>query len=254
VPASAPAAGASGAAAPPPPAFTPPAPSSAEATAAPGALPSSESDRLQEFEPEALINDGNDGSDEQRDDRTTWKDRRLDLLAHAGLGFPRFGGSHEQANSDLYAFAGVLSVSYALAMGPGALEVGVATSYVPIASRNGATGKNFLSHLIGGFATTGFSFVLEKSLSVGPSLALGVVWWSGLENGNIFTSSGQGIRGANAMPSLRLGLPLLWHAGSNLLLGIEPAWSYSKTTNDDLARKTPDLRGLAMSVVLGFSL
>jgi hypothetical protein len=210
-------------------------------------LPTAANDELQEFEPEALINDGAEAS-------AAAPRGRLVLLAHAGLGFPHFGGAHDEANSDLYAFAGELSASYAAPLPVGSFNVGLAGSYAPVSYRDSATGAGVVTHLVGGYATAGLRFWLGETVSIGPSLALGVVWWAGLKNGNFFTASMQEPGGAVAMPSVRIAMPLLWRVGSHLLAGVEPAWSFHKITTLDLAEKTPSLRWLTLSGLFGFSL
>jgi tetratricopeptide (TPR) repeat protein len=211
-------------------------------------LPTAESDRLQEFEPEALVT-------EDAESALPKLRRGMRLLAHAGLAVPHFGGVHPEANSDLlYAFAGIVSVSYSMPVEFGSVDFGLASSYSPAAYRNTKTRDSVLSHLIGGFATGGLRFSVGDSFSFGPSLALGVVWWSGIGDDNFFTSSTKGTDGAAAMPSARVGLPLLWRLGPSFLIGVEPAWAFSKVTNVDLSAKTPDLSWFSLSGVLGFAL
>jgi tetratricopeptide (TPR) repeat protein len=207
-------------------------------------FPTAESDRLQEFEPESLVT-------EDADPAPPAAHPGMRLLGQLGLAHPQFGGTHP--GGDLYAFAGMLSVSYSVPVEFGSVDFGLATSYSPIAYRN-TRQVSVLTHLIGGFVTGGLHFSIGERFSIGPALALGVVWWSGLGEGNFFTGSAQATDGAAAMPSVRLGLPLLWRVGSAFLFGVEPAWAFSKTTNVDLSAKTPDLRWFSLSALLGFAL
>jgi tetratricopeptide (TPR) repeat protein len=209
-------------------------------------LPTAEADRLQEFEPESLVT-------EDADPAPPTAHAGMRLLGQLGLAHPQFGGAHGEANSNLFAFAGMFSVSHSVPLEFGSVDFGLATSYSPIAYYN-ANRVSVLTHLIGGFVTGGLHFSFGDRFSIGPALALGVVWWSGLGDGNFFTGSAQATDGAAAMPSVRLGLPLLWRVGSSFLIGVEPAWAFSKTTNVDLSTKTPDLRWFSLSALLGLAL
>ena len=167
---------------------------------------------------------------------------------------PSFGGKGLGHDTDQVAFAGAISASYAVPLVVGALDVGLAGSWSPVGYLNTRNGGEEQTQLVGGYATAGVRFPLGESVSLGPSLALGVVWWSGISNDNIFTSSHAGTGGPVPMPSLRIGLALLWRAGEHLLVGLEPAWSFSKTTVPDLSERVSNLRWLMINGVIGVAL
>jgi hypothetical protein len=225
----------------------PPAPGPTELAAAPAPSEAEAEQQLQQFDVEDLI------EDEPEQPRST-PSSRVRLLARAGLGFPNFGGKSVRQASNQFAFASALSATFALPLGPQALHLGLAASYTPVSYRNVMTASPELSHLLGGFVLADLTFPLGESLALGPSLALGVVWWTGIGNNNVFTASQRGTGGAVPMPSVRLGLPLLWRAGAGWVVGIEPSWSFSKPTAPDLSDGVPGLRWWTVNGVVGIAL
>jgi hypothetical protein len=241
-----------------PPAATPPNPAADDAPivisldtpAAPSAAPRPVAAPVAQeppFAAEDLIEDAG----EQPPPRS---ESRFRLLAHVGLATPTFGGRGTDAKSDPAAFVTAISATVALPFALGALDVGMAGTWTPVSYKNAKNRLTNLSQLWGGYATTTLRFNLGQGWSLGPTLALGVVWWAGISDDNLFTESGMGTGSAVPMPSVRLGLPLVWRMrGQPLLLGIEPAWSFSRASTPDLAEKTESLRWLGLNGVIGFA-
>jgi hypothetical protein len=175
----------------------------------------------------------------------------LRLLAQAGLAVPQRSGPIEAVRGPF--FAGMLAAAYAVPWSQGELDVGLASSWSRLEYRTsanaGTPASTQHSLLVGGFITAAARLAVGRRFSIGPALALGVMWWTGLVTGNPFTTNAQD---AVPMPSLRLGLPATWRVGS-LVLGLEPALALSSTSGE-LSETVPSLRWLALSGIVGMQL
>jgi hypothetical protein len=78
-------------------------------------------------------------------------------------------------------------------------------------------------HLFGVLASFGAGWPAGGSVSVGPELAVGVIWWSGLDEGNRFTLDGAGASGGPVpMPIVRFGFPLEIAPSRSVVVTIRP--------------------------------
>ncbi len=227
---------------------TPPPEAPAMAAAPPAAdeSPPPDSDELQPLETDAII-------DEIERARRPAPRGDLRLLVHGGLAAPTFGGS-VQPRADAF-FAGLLSAAYGVPWSAGAIDVGLAASWSVLSYRSAVepTRAAPVQHpqLLGGFVTTALRLRAGTQVALGPMVALGMVWWTGLGAANPFTQTAQG---AVPMPSVRLAFPVTFRIGPVLVLGLEPAYAYSNIIDGELRRTVSSVSWFGLSGILGLQL
>jgi hypothetical protein len=132
-------------------------------------------------------------------------DRPLLLSAEFGLTRLDFG---RQDLGQAIVFPLGASAQYRFPMGPVALVPGLSLTGTRFSEADRAGVARTL-HLFGILASVGLALPATARLSLGPELAAGVLWWTGLDPGNRFTVDGAGASGGPVpLPTLRLGLPV----------------------------------------------
>jgi len=127
-----------------------------------------------------------------------------------------------------------LELRYLVTLAPFPLEVGAALSMSPLpykAEGSGGTSSDQTATLIGLWARAAAVIPVAPQVDVVGELGAGVVWWSGIEEGNPFTQDGAGATGAIPMPSFRLSAGVRYRLPAPVFLYAQPAFTWCKTTS-----------------------
>ena len=120
------------------------------------------------------------------------------------------------------------SGQYRLVAGSAVLAVGLSVTGTRFHAEDRA-GVSRALHLYGLLASFGVAWLPGDRFSVGPELAAGILWWSGLEAGNRFTVDGAGASGGPVpLPTLRIGLPIEVGLSRSLVLVLRPALAIAR--------------------------
>lgn len=144
----------------------------------------------------------------------------------AGVAFSQFHGAdlEQPGQLALRAFGG-----YLVTLAPFPLELGAALSFSPLPYKTPTEDKT--ASLLGLWARAAAVLPVAPSLDVLGELGAGVVWWSGIEEGNPFTSGGTASTGAIPMPSVRLSVGVRYQLPAHIFLYAAPAFTWCKTTS-----------------------
>ena len=161
--------------------------------------------------------------------RPTAQNETADLFRlglEAGVAFSQFHGAdlEQPGQLALRAFGG-----YLVTLAPFPIEVGAALSFSPLPYKTPTEDKT--ATLLGVWARAAAVIPVASMLDVLGELGAGVVWWSGIEEGNPFTSGGAAATGAIPMPSFRLSAGLRYQLPAHLFLYAAPAFTWCKTTS-----------------------
>jgi hypothetical protein len=117
------------------------------------------------------------------------------------------------------------TVVAALPAGPGALDLGGAIALVPLPyTRVDMKGVQVTTFLVGLFGVVGYRWPVSGDFSLGGEADLGMALWSGLDQGNPFTSSNDGTSGALPLPAFRLAVAAHYRLSRLLWLWGGPAY------------------------------
>jgi hypothetical protein len=170
----------------------------------------------------------------------------------AGPAFPNFSGRDLQEPTMLSLRLGV---SYAIDLhAAGVIDVGVSGAYAPFQYRTIDTDANRSAGFWGLLATGTYRYRLATDLDIAGELGAGVVWWSGLGDQNPFTTNAVGATGAVPMPSLLVGVGVIYHLPAHLTVFAEPTFLFSKTTGDGLSSAISSVSRLDLAFGVGYSI
>jgi len=225
---------------PPATATTPPAPPQGTAASAlpPPITPSSPA-------PEASVTSGVSGADSEAA-------HPILVWLSAGPAFPSFSGRDLQEPTLLSVRLGA---GYAIDLHTaGFLDVGVSGAYAPFQYRTLDTNANRSAGFWGLLANAKYRYRLAPALDIAGEVGAGVVWWSGLGDQNPFTDNGVGATGAVPMPSLLLGVGVVYHLPAHLSVFAQPTFLLSKTTGDGLSSAISSVSRFDLAIGLGYSI
>lgn len=135
-------------------------------------------------------------------------------------------------------------------------ELGVAGTWSPMPferydhEAKKPTGEKGRSTLIGALGTIALLLPIADQLTAGPSVGLGVVWWTGLERADNPFTSGHRSSGAVALPTVRGGLNVAWSSDS-FFLGADLGASFMKATSEGLKQEMSGLFRLELNGLVG---
>lgn len=146
-----------------------------------------------------------------------------------------------------------LSGAYVVALGSDRqLDVGVSCAWSPLSYKKG-TGEDVWSSLLGLYGSLALRLPVGTRLTLGPTVGVGVVWWSGLGEGNPF-SGGRKADGAIAMPSVRASVAGLLALGRHLFVALDLGGSFTKTVGEELEREVSSIVRIEGTLSLGLGL
>ncbi len=187
----------------------------------------------------------------------TPEQRRVRFTLTAGISRPFIGvqpaakGKVQLDAPSLFGIGG--SAAYVLALGATALDVGLMASWSPLPYiKMGTRDERLKTNLTSMLASSALRLQATEQITVGPTLAAGVSWWTGLDRGNPFTEGKAA--GDVLMPSVRAGASTLWSPGPATSVGFDLGISYSKPTGTVLRDYVADVVRLEASFVLGLAL
>lgn len=153
-----------------------------------------------------------------------------------------------------------LSGAYVFGLGAGRqLDLGVAGSWSPLFYERVSTptapsadaDHDVRSNLLGLHAGVALRLPIGVRLSVGPTLAAGVVWWAGLGERNPFSSGGEAAIGPIAMPSVQASIAGLFAITDHVFLGVDVGGSVIKTVGDALEQEVSSIVRAEVAASLG---
>jgi Tetratricopeptide repeat len=169
-----------------------------------------------------------------------------------GPAFPSFSGGNLEEPTLLSLRLGA---AYALDLhGAGFIDVGVSTAYAPFQYRTIDTNANRSAGFWGLLATGIYRYRLAPHLDIAGEVGAGVVWWSGLADQNPFTTDGVGASGPVPMPSLLLGVGVIYHLPASFTVFAEPTFLLSKTTGDGLSSAISSVSRFDLAFGVGYSI
>lgn len=179
--------------------------------------------------------------------------RRVKLRLSAGPAFPSYSGRDLGGESTILAVR--LGGEYIFELGgPAYLDVGLSASYAPFTYTNINSGDNQGASFWGLMATGAYRYRLTPAFDLSGELGLGVVWWSGLGDGNPFTVDAVGANGAVPMPSLQLGVNAIYRLPRRVFVFAQPSFLYSKTTSDGLSSAVSAVSRFEIAFGVGYAL
>lgn len=147
------------------------------------------------------------------------------LVSSLVLG-PAFLGLGENLDTQPQ-FSLALGAGYPIPVGPALLDAGALITYTPVPWNNNA-GAEGTASLISILANAGVSYTVAPKVEVRGELGLGVLLFSGLSEGNVFTMNGLEASGALSMFNVRFGLGASYLVTPNLSITASPViYSYS---------------------------
>jgi hypothetical protein len=143
------------------------------------------------------------------------------LMVGVEIGLSRLDFGREDLRQALAVPIGVTG-QYRFRVGSTTMAAGLAVTGSRFHETDRAEARRAL-HLFGVLASFGVGWSLGDRFMLGPELAAGMMWWSGLESGTRFTVDGAGSSGGPVpLPTLRLGVPVEVAVSRTVLLAIHP--------------------------------
>jgi hypothetical protein len=176
----------------------------------------------------------------------------IHLWVSAGPAFPAFSGRDLQEPTLLSVRLGggyVFDLQRA-----GIIDVGISGAYAPFQYRTVDTNANRSAGFWGLLATGTYRYRLVPAVDIAGEVGGGVVWWSGLGASNPFTTDGVGATGPVPMPSLLLGVGVVYHLPGNFTVFAEPTFLLSKTTGDGLSSAISSVSRFDLAFGVGYSI
>lgn len=147
-----------------------------------------------------------------------------------------------------------LSGAYVFALGSSRqLDLGLSGAWSPLSYKKEGTREDVWSNLLGLYGTLALRLPVGARLALGPTMGVGLVWWSGLGEGNPF-AGGHKAEGAIAMPSVRASVAGLLSLGRHLFLALDVGGSFTKTVGEELEREVSSIVRLEGTASLGIGL
>jgi hypothetical protein len=106
---------------------------------------------------------------------------------------------------------------------------------------------------ISGWGGGRISYRLSSAIDLFADLAGGVVWWTGLEEGNPFTVQGMAATGAVPMPSFRAGPGVAFEPARHVSLALAPRYVMSKTSGPGLSAMVSSVARLEIPVEVTYN-
>jgi Tetratricopeptide repeat len=179
-------------------------------------------------------------------------DHHVRLKLSIGAAFPRFSGRDLDQPALLTVRGGA---GYAFVLAPDqALDLGLVLSYTPLPYKTIASGTSQNAGFWGVLAAATYRYRVLPGLEIQGELGAGVVWWTGLGEGNPFTVGGAGSSGPVPMPSLFAGVAASYQLGRGVSVFAQPAFVFSKTTGDGLSSAVSSVSRFELAVGLGYAL
>ena len=176
----------------------------------------------------------------------------IHVWVSAGPAFPAFSGRDLQEPTLLSVRLGG---GYVFDLhGAGVIDVGVSGAYAPFQYRTITTDANRSAGFWGLLATGTYRYRLVPSVDLLGEVGAGIVWWSGLGDANPFTTDGVGATGPVPMPSLLLGVGVVYHLPGNFTVFAEPTFLLSKTTGDGLSSAISSVNRFDLAFGVGYSI
>ncbi len=179
------------------------------------------------------------------------EDNHIRVSAAAGPGFPMFSGRDIDSTTMLsLRAAGAYTFDIDSKI---AVDVGLSLGYAPLAYHTDANVEQ----------TTGFWSVMATGVGryrVAPALDLkgelgvGMVWWSGLEDMNPFTTNGDGASAPLGLPSLLLGVGADYEIARSIYVFLEPNLVLSKTVGDGFEAGLSSILRFDLAIGLGYKI
>jgi tetratricopeptide (TPR) repeat protein len=181
--------------------------------------------------------------------------RKWTVAVYGAPAWIGFAGSDLENSAVL--FSARLAADHALPLGAraGELRVGAAATLTVLPYTNDATRARQTSSLWGLLVEARYLHRLRAAprLRLGGGVGAGVLWWSGLEAGNPFTSSGDAITGPIPMPTFEAAGRLEYDLPHGLYLALAPELVFSKTTASGLTSTVSWLFRFDLAVGAGYA-
>jgi hypothetical protein len=142
--------------------------------------------------------------------------------------------------------------AYILSIPTGFLDVGILATLTPLPYQTPG-GSNAMSFLTGAFGAIRYRHPLTEALHLAGTLGGGVVWWSGLKEGDPFTAQRAGADGSIPMPSFRAALEIDFHITRGFYVLAGGGYTYSKTTSLGLTTSISSMSLFGLSAGAGYS-
>jgi hypothetical protein len=124
-------------------------------------------------------------------------------------------------------FSLAIGAGYPIQAGPALVDAGALITYTPVPWNNNA-GAEGTASLVSILGNVGASYPVTPEILVRGELGLGVLLFSGLDSGNLFTMNGAPASGALSMFNVRFALGASYLVTPNLAVNASPViYSYS---------------------------
>jgi hypothetical protein len=149
------------------------------------------------------------------------------LMVGAEIGLSRLDFGRDDLRHALVVPIGVTG-QYRFRTGSTTLAAGLAVTGSRFHETDRADVRRAL-HLFGVLASLGVGWSLGERFTLGPEVAAGMMWWTGLASGTRFTVDGAGSSGGPVpLPALRIGLPMELAVSHATLLAIHPTLAIAR--------------------------
>jgi hypothetical protein len=153
---------------------------------------------------------------------------RFELSFGLGPAAPQFVRADlTQAIVPLVTLAG----SYRVTASPPVVAVGLLVQEARLSYERTGAGGDASSHFPGLLADASVIWPQPRGFELAAQLGAGVVWWTGLVQGNPFAPFGAAATGAVPMPAARAVLAVRWRPSPNSFLALAPSYVVCKTTS-----------------------
>lgn len=180
--------------------------------------------------------------------------KRIRASVAMGPMFPKFTSaeSDQETLPSPTLFGLAATGSYGFPVGPVTLDAGAQLSFGNVPWDNdGTTGSSKLVGLVVGGAAR---YPVHRMVDVRGGLYGGITWWTGLAEGNPFTSSGQAASGAVPMPTFRFDVGADVKVWNDLYVTGGLMGSFASTTSQGLKDRVSGVRYIDVLVGVGYAL
>ena len=187
--------------------------------------------------------------------------KRIRVSLAMGPMFPSFTSADPETQETLpkpTLFGLAATGSYGFPVGPVTLDAGAQFSlgnvpwdHTPPGGDTAFTGSSKLIGLVGGAAAR---YPVTPKVDVRGGLYGGITWWTGLGEGNPFTSSGQAASGAVPMPTFRFDIGADVKVWKDLYVTGGIMGSFASTTSQGLKDRVSGVRYIDVLVGVGYAL